>query len=197
MCLQHLFHQTLKPHPATNITVHLNVTIGDKDIWETDGKCRPSPLIHSTKECLRWMTLNFSSNNDVTKYILMCSILHYYLCCFCVSKTCNSEHYCRTKPLPYDNLMGFFRLSTNYQQGLCLPEWLPVRDRQSEETERGYMRKRGGWVGGRNVSSRKSCSWGFSLSALWCPLCRADTIWPAGMLLSRERRVLNGGGVNG
>lgn len=28
------------------------------------------------------------------------------------------------------------------------------------------MSEMGGWVGGRNVSSRKSCSWGFSLSSL-------------------------------
>lgn len=37
----------------------------------------------------------------------------------------------------------------------------------------------------RGESDRKNPAPGVSLSALWCPLCRADTIWPAGMLLSK------------
>lgn len=50
----------------------------------------------------------------------------------------------------------------------------------------GCRQRSVGW----NVSSGESCSWGFSLSAQWCPLYRADTIWPAGMLLSRGWRGL-------
>lgn len=57
--------------------------------------------------------------------------------------------------------------------------------------------REGGEISGRNVSSREPCSWGFL--SLWCPLrraeqSRADTIWPAGMLLSVGWRV---GGIEG
>lgn len=123
----------------------------------------PDSLHKRTNECSRWMTLNYSSNNNVTNYILMCSILQYYLCCFCASKASNSKHYCRPKPLPCDHLMGFFRLSTNYQQGLWLPNGC-LQETDNLKRQRGATWVR--WVGGSNVSSRKSCSWGFSLSSL-------------------------------
>lgn len=71
-------------------------------------------------------------------------------------------HYCRTvSPLKPSN--GIFRLVNNLSIWPSSPEWLPVRHRQTEQRE-GYMRRGGplGW----NVSSRKSCLQGFSLSSL-------------------------------
>lgn len=89
--------------------------------------------------------------------------------------------------LPSNHLMRFFRLSTTYQHGLH-----PQNDRLKIQTrlnrERGRHEWVGGWwwgVGGGGMSHPENPARGVSL---WCPLCRADTIWPAGMLLSRGWR---------
>lgn len=95
-----------------------------------------------------------------------------------------------------NHLMQFFPLVNNLSTWTSSPECLSVRCRR-DWTERDWATTWAGWGGGAgqrsvgwNVSSGESCSWGFSLSAQWCPLYRADTIWPAGMLLSRGWRGL-------